>query len=120
VKQLLTIADLALHVVHLVTVFFCLTGWIIPDLRMAHLYLIILIAFSWFGLGIFFGYGFCLVTDLQWKVKKHLGEWPLPRTYIKYLLDKLTGKNLNAKTVSIFTQLAFYFSALASVYVNFF
>lgn len=117
-RQVLTITDQALHVLHLGIVFFCLTGWMVPELRMANLYLIILIALSWFGLGIFYGFGFCLVTDLQWKVKKHLGQWPLPESYIKYLLDKLTGKNLSAKIVDIFTQLAFYFSALASLYVN--
>jgi len=119
-RTVFVIADHALHALHLLIVFFVLTGWIVPDLRLAHLYLIILIALSWIGLGIFFGYGFCLVTDLQWKIKKYLGEQPLPKSYIKYLLDKLTGKDLNTKTVDVFTQLAFYSSALVSVYVNFF
>ena len=73
-KIALVAADRFLHLLHLAVMFFCVTGWIFPETRPANLVLIILIAISWFGLGKFHGYGYCLITGIQWKIKARLGS----------------------------------------------
>jgi len=45
--------DRFLETLHWAVILFCLCGWIFPQTRLAHLCLVILIAFSWFGLGLF-------------------------------------------------------------------
>jgi len=117
-KLALTAADRFLHLLHLGVMMFCVTGWIFPETRLANLVLVILIAISWFGLGKLYGFGYCLITDIQWKIKARLGEKPRTASFVKYQLDKIAGRELNPDSVDRFTQLAFYLSALASVYVN--
>lgn len=111
-------ADRFLYLLHLAVMSFCVAGWIFPETRLANLVLIILIAISWFGLGAFLGYGYCLITDIQWKIKERLGERPRTASFVKYQLDKITGRDLNPEWVNRGTQLVFYLSALASVYLN--
>jgi hypothetical protein len=115
----LVTADRFLHLLHLGVALFCVTGWIFPATRLANLVLVILIALSWFGLGKFYGFGYCLITDLQWKIKERLGERPVSPSFVKYQLDRIAGRNLDPKTVDRFTQGSFYLSVLASLYVNF-
>lgn len=118
-RAVLLVTDRFLHLLHLGVAFLCVAGWIFPQTRLINLVIVVLIAFSWFVLGRFLGYGYCLITDLQWKIKKRLGEWPLPTSFIKYQLDRLTGRDLDPKSVDRLTQGSFYLSALASLYVNF-
>jgi len=42
--------------------------------RKANLILLLLTGLSWFGLGIFYGWGYCPLTDWHWKVLRELGE----------------------------------------------
>ena len=114
-------ADVSLHILHLAVALFCVIGWAFTEARVANLVLMLLIALSWIGLGIFFGYGYgyCLITDIQWRVKQKLGKRPSTDSFVKYQLDKITRRNLDPRSVETFTQLSFYVSALASLYVNF-
>ncbi len=70
---------------------FNVTGWIWKRTRGVHLAVLTLTCFSWFGLGFFYGFGYCPCTDWHWQVKRALGEVDLPLSYAKYYLDKLTG-----------------------------
>jgi hypothetical protein len=72
-------------------VLFNLTGWIWKRTRRLHLAVISLTFLSWFGLGVFFGWGYCPLTDWHWQVKGKLGETNLPDSYIKYYMDGLMG-----------------------------
>lgn len=84
---------------HTTLVLFNLTGWIWTRTRRLHLYTIGLTILSWFGLGIFYGWGYCPCTDWHWDVKRALGETDLPASYIKYYLDRLTGIDWGPSTV---------------------
>jgi hypothetical protein len=116
----LQILDFLLSIVHLVLIGFNLLGWIWPQTRKAHLITIVATAASWFILGIWYGMGYCPVTDWQWDVKEKLGETNLPNSFIKYFADKVTGKNLNPSLIDTITVCLFVTAALLSVYVNFF
>jgi hypothetical protein len=72
-------------------VLFCLTGWAWRKIRRIHLITTGLTMFSWFGLGIFYGWGYCPCTDWHWEIKYKLGETNLPNSYVEYHIDKLTG-----------------------------
>ena len=76
---------------HGALILFNLTGWIWARTRRVHLAVIGLTFLSWFGLGVFYGWGYCPCTDWHWQVKQSLGETDLPYSYVKYYADRLTG-----------------------------
>ena len=118
-SSLYSALDFTLRWAHFFIVGFCVLGWAHPDTRIYNLALVFLIALSWFGLGIFRGLGYCLVTDWQWRIKKRLGENLTTDSFVKYELDRLTGASLDEKRVNTFTQVGFYLSATLSVYANY-
>lgn len=95
-------------------VLFNLTGWAWKRARRIHLLITGLTLSSWFGLGIFYGWGYCPCTDWHWKIKRELGETNLPNSYVKYYADKLTGWSWDPlavdATVLILGLLVFFLS----------
>ena len=112
--------DILFTLLHLAIIGFNLLGWIWKPLRKAHFISIVLTAASWLVLGIWYGIGYCPVTDWQWQVKERLGEGDLPDSFIKYFADKLSGKDISASLVNALTAAGFALAAGLSVYVNFF
>lgn len=110
--------DIFFLVFHTLIVFFNLFGWMWRKTRRANLILLTITAFSWFGLGIWYGFGYCFCVDWHWQVKMKLGEYDLPNSYIKYLLDQLTGLDWNAALVNNLTFVFFFVAVIASVIFN--
>jgi len=77
-------------------------------------------AACWFGLGFWYGIGYCPITDYQWHIKELRGEQNLPNSFIKYFADAITGRDINATLIDVLTGLGFFLASLLSVYVNFF
>ena len=75
-------------------------------------------AFSWVGLGMCYGLGYCFLTDWHWQVRRELGL-SMPDSYIKFLLDELTGQDWNAAYVDFGTAVSFFIALLCSTCVNF-
>jgi hypothetical protein len=116
---MLRLLDVFLTFVHLVIIGFNLFGWIWPATRKAHFICILATAASWFLLGIWFGMGYCPVTDWQWRVKEQLGEHDLPASFIKYYADKILPGNMSSSLIDTVTVIFFAIAAFLSVYVNF-
>ena len=112
--------DLILTILHFLIIGFNLFGWIWKPLRRAHLICITITAACWFILGIWFGIGYCPITDWEWHIKQKLGEHNLPGSFIKYYADKISGKSVNDSLIDVMTAVCFFVAALLSVYVNFF
>jgi hypothetical protein len=112
-------ADLLLTLFHFVIIGFNLLGWIWKSTRKLHLIVIIITASCWFILGIWYGIGYCPITDWQWHIKEKLGEYNLPGSFVKYYADKISGKSINASLIDTITAVGFATAALLSVYVNF-
>jgi len=74
---------------------------------------------SWFVFGIWYGWGYCFLTDWQWQVKEKRGETNLPASFIKYFADKISGKNFDPSFVDNVTLGCLLFAIAAAVYVNF-
>jgi hypothetical protein len=87
--------DKFFFVFHSTWIVFLLFGWAWRKTRRANLAVIVLTAFSWFILGIWYGYGYCPSTDWHWMVRVRLGYKDLPNSYTKFLVDSLTGWNVS-------------------------
>jgi hypothetical protein len=116
---MLFLSDVLFTILHLVIIFFNLFGWISVRTRKAHFISIALTAASWFLLGLWFGIGYCPITEWQWQVKEKLGETNLPDSFVKYYGDKLTGKDLNPSMINTLTAVCFAMAVVMSLYVNF-
>ena len=112
------ILDKFFFIFHTIVIFFNLFGWIWKKTRKFNLILLSLTGFSWFILGIWYGFGFCPCTEWHWKVRIKLELYDMPSSYVKFLIDKLTGLNVNAKMVDIMTLLLFLSALILSVILN--
>ena len=100
-------------------VLFVLFGWIPKSTRKAHLIVIALILISWLGIGVYKGViGYCPLTDWHWDIKYELGERNIPSSFTEYMLEKITGVDLDRKLVDTGTAAGLILSVLAAGYVN--
>jgi len=104
---------------HTVFTLFNILGWIWKKTRLANFITLTLTAFSWFGLGIFYGFGYCFLTDWHWQVLHKLGHHDLPYSYIKYLIFRLLGTNVNEELVETLTIVVFVLAFMLSIWFNF-
>jgi len=106
-------------VFHTAFTLFNVMGWAFPKTRKLHLVTMLLTALSWFVLGIWFGWGYCVCTDWHWQVREVLGYHDRSHSYIHFLLLKLTGKNFNPLLVENSTLVIFLVCFLLSLALNF-
>jgi hypothetical protein len=111
--------DLLLIVLHFAIIGFNLFGWVWKPLRRAHFIVVCATAACWFILGIWFGIGYCPITDWDWQVKEKLGEHNLPNSFIKYYADMVVGHSVDASLIDTLTAAGFFMAAMLSVYFNF-
>lgn len=97
---------------------FNLLGWIAPKTRVANLVTLLLTGGSWFILGIFYGIGYCPLTDWHWQVLRSLGETDLPRSYITYVIQRVAGLRVAGGTVELWTGILFFAALALSVVLN--
>jgi Protein of Unknown function (DUF2784) len=117
---MLSFLNIFFTIAHLALTVFNLIGWIWKRTRKLHLITLIVTAFWWLVPGIWYGWGYCPLTDWHWQVKEKLGETNLPNSFIKYFADKITGRDINPSLVDNVTLGCLVFAVVASVYVNFF
>ena len=115
----LRILDLLLTLLHFVIIGVNLFGWIWKRTRRLHLIVVCATAACWFVLGIWFGIGYCPITDWDWQIKQKLGEHNLPDSFIKYYADMIVGHSVNASLIDTLTAAGFFMAALLAVYFNF-
>ena len=107
-----------LFLFHTSLILFNSFGWVFPKLRKWNLISLLLTAFSWFILGIWFGWGYCVCTDWHWTIRKNLGYQDMSDSYIHFLILKITGINFPEKVVDIGTVVVFFLSLLISIWLN--
>ena len=110
--------DKLFFIFHTSLIFFNLFGWIYRKTRLANLITLFLTLFSWSVLGIWFGFGYCPSTDWHWKVRMKLGYNDATTSYIKFLVDSITGLNVNVKLVNIFAVVLLSLAIAASIVTN--
>jgi hypothetical protein len=110
--------DIFFIVFHTLFTLFNITGWIFRATRKWNLVTLQLTACSWFVLGIWYGWGYCLCTDWHWQVRERLGYHDQQNSYIHFLLLKLTGINFNETLVNNVTLIVFVISVVMSIWLN--
>jgi hypothetical protein len=86
--------NIGFFVLHTSWIAFNCLGWIWKRTRPWQLATASLTALSWFGLGVWYGWGYCPYSDWHWQVRARLG-FDDPPSYIQLLIHKLTGVDLD-------------------------
>lgn len=105
-------------VFHSLFTLFNIVGWAFGKTRKLHLATILLTAFSWFVLGIWYGWGYCVCTDWHWQAREVLGYQDRSGSYIHFLLLHLTGMDFNKQLVDTVTICIFLLTAALSIGLN--
>jgi hypothetical protein len=103
---------------HTSLILFNCLGWIFPKFRKWNLITLTLTALSWFVLGIWLGWGYCVCTDWHWSVRRELGYQDMSNSYLHFLILKFTGINFSEKLVDIITVIVFFSSFITSIWLN--
>jgi hypothetical protein len=113
------ILDIFFVVFHTSIIFFNLFGWIWRKTRKFNLILLLITGSSWLFLGLIVGtLGYCPLTDWHFTILNKLGVSDLPSSYVKYLVDRLTGLDLNPSLVDNVTLYAFLSAIGFSLFFN--
>lgn len=118
-ELLLQIADIFFLVFHTSLTVFNLLGWLWKTIRKLNLITLSLTGASWFILGLFYGIGYCPLTDWHFQVLRKLGHYDLPASYLQYLTERLIGLKVEATTVDMATAIGFFIALGASIALNF-
>jgi hypothetical protein len=109
--------NIGFFVFHTGWIVFNCTGWIWPSTRRWHLLTIALTALSWFGLGIWYGWGYCPCTDWHWHVRAELG-YVDPDSYVQLLVRVLTGVDAPRALIDTLVLVIFAVAAVLTVVLN--
>jgi hypothetical protein len=105
-------------VFHSLLIAFILFGWIWKKSRRIHLIVVLVTAFSWFILGIWYGFGYCPFTDWHYRVRMELGHYDMPESYLKFLIQSVTGLDVSQRLVDIFAVFFLLLALAASAITN--
>lgn len=105
-------------VFHSLLIIFNLFGWIWRPLRKANLITLLLTGFSWVGLGVFYGMGYCPLTDWHWEVLNILGQSPNTNSYVAYLFQRVLGISVTNSFADKLTLIAYLVTLALSVTLN--
>ncbi|MCG8479557.1 MAG: DUF2784 domain-containing protein [Spirochaetales bacterium] len=117
-RVILHVLDYFFLVFHAGLTVFNLVGWAWRRTRLANLVSLLLTGGSWFILGIFYGIGYCPLTDWHWRVLGRLGRTDLPRSYITYLIDRIIGLSVEGAFVERWTGILFFVALALSIILN--
>jgi hypothetical protein len=111
--------DIFFTAFHSLLVLFNMFGWIWKKTRRLNLICILLTAASWLLLGIFYGLGYCPLTDWHFTILRKLGYTNLPDSYLSFLFTRLTGLQVNQEWVDAVTLWGLVLALMISLYLNF-
>jgi hypothetical protein len=115
---MLKLLDFFFIVFHSLLILFNLFGWIFRKTRVLNLVTLTLTGISWFVLGIFYGIGYCPLTDWHFNILEKMGKTDLPDSYISYLLMRFTGIRFWEPTIDRLTLSLFLLAFMISLIFN--
>lgn len=115
---MLVVVDVLITLFHATLVLANLLLWIPRRTRRWHLAIVSITAGSWFALGpaLGRGWGYCLLTDWHWQLKRQIGQRELPSSFVTYLFG-LVGIDASAWAPTL-TAVAFVLVASVSLVLN--
>ncbi|MFK7872993.1 MAG: DUF2784 family protein [Oligoflexales bacterium] len=118
VRAFLKLADIAMHIIHCGLILFSMVGYLWEETRALHLFSQFMIFTSWYGLGRFFYPGYCILTDLHWRLKTVRGCRPEAEYYTKYMVDKVCGTDASRKLLDTVSHVILFSAITISVIWN--
>lgn len=109
--------NVGFFVFHTAWIAFTCVGWAWRRIRRWQLATVTLTALSWFGLGIWYGWGYCPSTDWHWQVRARLG-YDNPPSYIQLLLREVVGIDLEARWANTLALGTLTIAALLGTVLN--
>jgi len=110
--------DFFFLVFHTSLTLFNALGWIWKPLRRINLLTLLLTGFSWFILGLFYGMGYCPLTDWHFRVLKNMGQTNLPDSYLQYLTMRFFHWQIPVEIIDFVTASVFFLALLISLWLN--
>ena len=104
---------------HTTLILFILFGWLWTKTRKINLAVVIMTAFSWFFLGIWYGFGYCPCTDWHWQVRMRLGYYDMPSSYLTFLIRSIFRWEVDKRLVDVFAVVFLFLAIFASVITNY-
>lgn len=86
---MLVLLDNAFFAFHTLLIVFNMTGWAFRRTRLLHLVTMAATAFSWFVLGAFYGWGYCICTHWHFLVRRQLGYHDQETNYVQLLAKRV-------------------------------
>jgi hypothetical protein len=117
---MLQLGDIFFTVFHTLLILFNLFAWIWKSLRRWHFATITLTLGSWVILGIWYGWGYCPLTDWHWDILRALGKTDLPKSYITFIINRITGLDPDPALVDTMTLILALLALTISIKINFF
>jgi hypothetical protein len=102
---------------HTVWTLFNCVGWVWKRTRRIHLVTMLLTGLSWFVLGIWYGWGYCLCTDWHYRVLEKLGREEA-RSYSRLLIEEVLHVSISADAANAVTGGIFLVAAVLTVVLN--
>ncbi|MBI38185.1 MAG: hypothetical protein CMF59_01190 [Leptospiraceae bacterium] len=106
------------QVFHVALILFNLFGWLSKKTARWNLATLLLTAASWILLAPFYGLGYCPLTDWHYQILWQLGHTDLPRSYIAYLVESLSGYRPGPLITDICTGAFFSIALIVSIVRN--
>ncbi len=114
----LQLLDAGFFFLHSCIVLFNVFGWMWRRTRRANLVLLLLTLASWLLMGAIYGVGYCVCTDLHFRVRRALGYHDLGDSYLSFLVWKVTGYLPSDHLVRIVSGTVFCFCLVISLWLN--
>lgn len=105
-------------VFHTCLILFNVTGWAWKRTRPWNLAMLLLTAASWFLIGLRYGTGYCVCTDLHFRVRAALGIHETADNYLQLLARSMLHVDPSAALVREVAALGFGISLFLSLALN--
>ncbi len=116
--MLLQLGDIMFTLFHSSLILFNLFGWIKRKWRKWHLLSIFLTLSSWLVLGIWYGIGYCPLTDWHYQLLRNMGYNELSPSYISFIVNRLTGLKVNDLWIDWVTGISAGLAFVVSLCLN--
>jgi hypothetical protein len=110
--------DVAFFVLHAALIVFNMVGWAFRATRKWQLATLTLTAASWFVMGYWKGWGYCVCTDWHFAIRQARGFEEYDATYVQLLVRVLSGYGLSDAFAQNLAAAVFVAILIGTVWAN--
>ena len=115
-----SVLDIFFNFIHLLIIFINCFGWAWEKTLKLNIFLLLATIVSWSILGIFFGLGFCFLTNIHFIFLNSIETTAIPFSYLDHLLIDSLDLKISSKIISLFSILVIFASLGVSIKKNFY